>query len=119
MPEYLVNKGVNKSAEFKGLKAQYLYIFAGSLLGSFLLFIIIYVLGVPIFACIIIVLVITSVLFYYVFKLNREYGEFGLMKLTAKKGEPKLLYQKGRLCNNIRENTQKRKREKMEKKNGR
>ena len=29
--EYTINKGIGKSVEFKGLKAQYLFIFAGGL----------------------------------------------------------------------------------------
>ena len=29
--EYELNKGIGQSAEFKGLKAQYLFIFAGGL----------------------------------------------------------------------------------------
>ncbi|MDR1120103.1 MAG: DUF4133 domain-containing protein, partial [Dysgonamonadaceae bacterium] len=31
--EYPINKGIGKPAEFNGLKAQYLFIFAGGLLG--------------------------------------------------------------------------------------
>ena len=30
--EYGINKGIGKSVEFRGLKAQYLFIFAGGLL---------------------------------------------------------------------------------------
>ena len=32
MAEYPVNKGIGRSVEFKGLKAQYLFIFCGGLL---------------------------------------------------------------------------------------
>ncbi len=32
MSEYQINKGVGRSVEYKGLKAQYLFIFAGGLL---------------------------------------------------------------------------------------
>ena len=38
MSEYPVNKGIGKSAEFKGLKSQYLFIFAGGLLSVFVVF---------------------------------------------------------------------------------
>ena len=38
--EYNVNKGIGKSVEFKGLKSQYLFIFAGGLLSVFVLFVI-------------------------------------------------------------------------------
>ena len=39
---YELNKGIGESAEFKGLKAQYLFIFVGGLLALFVLFVILY-----------------------------------------------------------------------------
>ena len=33
MSKYNINKGIGRTVEFKGLKAQYLFIFAGGLLG--------------------------------------------------------------------------------------
>ncbi len=36
MAEYRINKGVGRQVEFKGLRAQYLFIFAGGLLGVFI-----------------------------------------------------------------------------------
>jgi hypothetical protein len=114
MAEYHINKGVGKGAEFKGLKAQYLYLFAGGMLGSFLLFIVIYVMGVPIAACITIILVVASLILYYVFRMNREYGEHGLMKRAAKNAEPRVMYQTGKLCRRIRKNTEERKKGRIE-----
>lgn len=46
MAEYPVNKGIGRPVEFKGLKAQYLFVFAGGLLAAFLLFVILYMAGV-------------------------------------------------------------------------
>ena len=40
--EYKLNKGVGQDVEFCGLKAQYLYLFAGGLLAVFLVFVILY-----------------------------------------------------------------------------
>ena len=40
--EYELNKGIGQSAEFKGLKAQYLFIFAGGLLALFVVFVVMY-----------------------------------------------------------------------------
>ena len=34
MADYPINKGIGHSVEFKGLKAQYLFIFAGGLLAA-------------------------------------------------------------------------------------
>ena len=45
MAEYPINKGIGRSVEFKGLKAQYLFIFVGGLLALFVLFVILYMVG--------------------------------------------------------------------------
>lgn len=37
-----INKGVGRTVEFKGLKAQYLLLFAGGLLGTFIVVIVLY-----------------------------------------------------------------------------
>ena len=52
MAWYNINKGIGKQVEFKGLRAQYLFIFAGGLLGVFILFVAMYLLGVPTAVCI-------------------------------------------------------------------
>jgi hypothetical protein len=46
MAEYNVNRGIGKPAEFKGLKSQYLFIFAGGLPGLFVVFVVMYMAGV-------------------------------------------------------------------------
>ncbi len=50
--EFEVNKGIGRTVEFKGLKAQYLFIFAGGLLGIFLLIVVFYMVGIPPYFCI-------------------------------------------------------------------
>ena len=50
--EYGINKGIGKSVEFRGLKAQYLFIFAGGLLAVFVVFVILYMAGVDQWVCI-------------------------------------------------------------------
>ena len=42
MAEYPINKGVGRQVEFKGLRAQYLFLFAGGLLAVFILVIVLY-----------------------------------------------------------------------------
>ena len=51
MAEYPINKGIGRSVEFKGLKAQYLFIFVGGLLVVFVLFVILYMVGVSQWFC--------------------------------------------------------------------
>ena len=72
----MINKGVGKQVEFKGLRAQYVFIFAGGLLGVFVLFVVLYMMGAPPVVCI-------------TFHLNAEYGAHGLMKLAARHRFPR------------------------------
>lgn len=89
--EYPVNKGVGRSIEFKGLRSQYLFIFAGGLVVVFLLFVILFVAGVNQWICISFGVISGSLLVWLTFKLNARYGEHGLMKLLAEKRHPRYL----------------------------
>jgi len=89
--EYNINKGIGKSVEFKGLKSQYLFLFAGGLLAVFVLFVIMYMMGVGQMVCIGFGVVAASVLVWLTFNLNAKYGEHGLMKLMAKRQHPRYL----------------------------
>ena len=87
--EFSINKGIGKPAEFNGLKAQYLFIFAGGLLGLFIVFVVIYMVGVNQWICIIFGVTAASVLIYGTFHLNTKYGEHGLMKAQARRNHPR------------------------------
>ena len=88
---YAINKGVGKPAEFKGLKAQYLFIFAGGLLAVFVVFIIMYMIGIGQTICIGFGIIAASVLVWLTFSLNRKYGEHGLMKIQSKRNHPRFI----------------------------
>ena len=91
MAGYSINKGIGKSVEFKGLKSQYLFLFAGGLLAVFVLFVILYMIGIDQWICIGFGVVAASVLVWLTFNLNAKYGEYGLMKLMAKRQHPHYL----------------------------
>ena len=78
-----MNKGIGKDVEFFGLKAQYLYLFAGSLLAVFLVFVILYMAGVNRWFCIAFCVASAIGITLGVSHLNRKYGPYGLMKLAA------------------------------------
>ena len=80
MAAFEINKGVGRTVEFKGLKAQYLFLFAGGLLAVFILVVILYLCGVSQIACLVIGVVGASLLVWQSFAMNRKYGEHGLMK---------------------------------------
>ena len=91
MPVYQINKGINKPIEFKGLKAQYIGYLAGGLVGLLIFFAVMYILGLPVFICIAVISALGCGLFYQVFKLSHKYGQYGLMKHTAKRYLPRYL----------------------------
>jgi len=96
MAHYQINKGIGKSVEFKGLKSQYLFLFAGGLLGIFVLFVILFMTGIGQWFCIGFGIIASSVLVWQTFDLNRKYGEYGLMKLSAVRSHPTYLLNRKR-----------------------
>ena len=96
--EYNINKGIGKSVEFKGLKAQYLFIFAGGLLAVFIVFVVMYMAGVDQWVCIGFGVIAASALVWLTFNLNAKYGEHGLMKLLAKRQHPRFLINRKNSC---------------------
>jgi len=91
MNSYNINKGIGRTVEFKGLKAQYLFIFAGGLLGILVFVMIMYMAGVHTYLCLFLGITTSSILVWQTFSLNRKYGEYGLMKLGAKKRHPRYI----------------------------
>ena len=91
MAEYPVNKGIGRSVEFKGLKAQYLFIFCGGLLALFVLFVILYMIGIDQWFCIGFGGGAGPALSSTSFALNARYGEHGLMKLGAARSHPRYI----------------------------
>lgn len=96
--KYTINKGIGRSVEFKGLKAQYLFLFAGGLLAVFVVFVVLYMAGVDQWACIGFGAVAASALVLCTFRLNARYGEHGLMKLAASRRRPRYLINRKGVC---------------------
>lgn len=85
---YKINKGINRPIEFKGLKAQYIgYLGVGVIL-LLILFAILYVLGVNVFASLGVIAVLGTLLFIGIYRLSDTYGQHGLMKKLARPGIP-------------------------------
>lgn len=91
MSSYNINKGIGRTVEFKGLKSQYLFIFAGGLLGMLILVMILYMSGVNSYICLFLGVAGASLIVWQTFSLNAKYGEHGLMKIGAKKKHPKYI----------------------------
>lgn len=88
---YNINKGIGRTVEFKGLKAQYLFIFAGGLLGTLILVMILYMAGVNSYICLFLGAGGASLIVWQTFSINRKYGEHGLMKIGARKRHPRYI----------------------------
>ncbi|MEA9412620.1 DUF4133 domain-containing protein [Flavobacterium sp. PL02] len=91
MNNYNINKGIGSTVEFKGLKAQYLFIFAGGLLGILVLVMILYIIGMSSYICLGLGIGGASLIIWKTFSLNKKYGEHGLMKAGAKKRHPRYI----------------------------
>lgn len=91
MSTYNINKGIGRTVEFKGLKAQYLFIFAGGLLGILILVMVLYMVGINSYVCLIIGIGGGSIIIWQTFSLNKKHGEYGLMKMGARKRHPRYI----------------------------
>ncbi|SDE65898.1 protein of unknown function [Mucilaginibacter pineti] len=93
---YQINKGVGRSLEFKGLRAQYIGYLAAGLVLLFLLFAVLYLCGVNTWACLVIIGASGGGLYIGVVRMSHRYGQYGLMKKMAKQRMPGYLYFRSR-----------------------
>jgi len=88
---YQINKGINKSIEFRGLKAQWIWWFGGLVTGLMLLFSIMYICGLGTVVC----MGVTGTLAFWgsirIFSLSKKYGENGWKKMIAYRRLPRQL----------------------------
>ena len=97
MADFEINKGVGREVEFKGLRAQYLFIFAAGLLAVFVMFVIMYMAGIGQWICIGFGVSSATVLVWLTITLNRKYGSHGLMKLLAARRHPRRILSRKRI----------------------
>jgi len=94
--KYRINQGVNRSIEFKGLKAQYVWYLGGGVVALLFLFAILYIIGVNTYLTLFIILVGGSAMIIWIYQLSNRYGEFGLMKKAAHRLIPNIIKSKRR-----------------------
>jgi Domain of unknown function (DUF4133) len=88
---YTINKGINKSIEFRGLRAQYIWYFAGMVIILMILFAILYITGANTWFCMALTGGAATSGSIKIFAFSRQYGEYGLMKAMAKRRVPKVV----------------------------
>jgi len=96
MIQYEINKGVNRPIEFRGLKAQYIYVLALGLAALLVAFSILYIAGVPVWLLLPGVVLAGSGLFFGVYRLSHRYGQHGLMKALAFRQVPSAILSRTR-----------------------
>lgn len=89
--DYRINKGAGRPIEFKGLKSQYLFFFAGGLVSVFLAVVVLYMAGASQLACLSFGAISGTLAVWLTFRMNARYGEHGLMKMLAEKRHPRYL----------------------------
>lgn len=93
---YTINKGVNASIEFKGIKAQYIIYLGLGLVALLILFSILYIVGVATYICAAVTGVLGYGLVAWVIRFSRLYGEHGLIKEIGYRRLPDSLHPSGR-----------------------
>lgn len=88
---YKINKGINQSIEFKGLKAQYIWYLGGGMIVLMILFAVMYIIGLPTFLCIGSIAVSGTLLVMGIYRISRKYGEHGMMKAFARRQLPRVV----------------------------
>ncbi|MCE7044064.1 DUF4133 domain-containing protein [Dyadobacter sp. CY312] len=89
--QYLINKGINKSIVFKGLKAQYIGYMALGLLIDLLFYAVLYMLKVNTYITLLATALLGAGIAAVVYQLNGRYGEHGLVKALAKRKTPRIV----------------------------
>ena len=102
MAAFEINKGVGRTVEFKGLKAQYLFLFAGGLLAVFILVVVLYLCGVSQITCLVIGVVGASLVVWQTFHHEQKVRAIRTMKKGAVRMHPRYLVNRRTVCHLIR-----------------
>lgn len=86
---YKINKGINQSIEFKGLKAQYIWYLGGGVVGLLILFAAMYIIGIPSLICVAFIGTAGAIFVFKIYRMSNTYGQYGMMKALAKRQVPK------------------------------
>lgn len=91
---YPINKGVNRSLEFKGIKGPYILALGTGLVLLLLLFAVLFTAGCNTYLLLGIMLPSGALLFAVVARFSKRYGEHGLSKKIAKQQLPRCVVSK-------------------------
>lgn len=93
---FMINKGIGKAVEFRGLKAQYIWYVAAAVIGTLILFAALHIAGVNAYLSVPVAFGVGGILVGRVFRMSKKYGQYGLMKRRARKEVPTALVSRSR-----------------------
>ena len=102
---YQINKGINQSIEFKGLKAQYIWYLGGGVVGLMIVFAVLFIVGIPSLVCVALIGTAGTVMVIKIYKMSGQYGEFGMMKALAARQIPKCVKVRSRAVFSVSANS--------------
>ena len=101
---YQINKGINTSIEFKGLKAQYIWYMGGAAIVLFAIYTLLYVCGIRSYICVGIVICLGIPMIMGIYHLSSAYGEHGVTKMLARRSVPRYVKSNSRRIFKTRSN---------------
>lgn len=110
--KYHINKGVNRSLEFKGVKAQYIIYLCLGFIVLLLLFVTLYLIGINTYVCLVVIAAMGVAFYLLIQYYSKKYGEHGLARQAARKQLPKTIVARSRDCFTLLRNVGNEKREK-------
>lgn len=93
---YDINKGINRSLEFKGIKAQYIMYLAAGMVVLLLLFAILFAIGINVYINLGLILLVGGGFVFSIQRMSRKYGEHGLVKIIAARKTPSTIPSRSR-----------------------
>lgn len=88
---YHINKGINKSIEFQGLRAQYIWYFGGLVIVLMAVFATLHMSGAGTLISVAVTGSCGAYMSGRIFSMSHKYGEHGLMKALARRRVPRVL----------------------------
>lgn len=88
---YPINKGINRSIVFRGLKGQYIWYAGGAMFVIMILYGLMYLCGVNTYLCLLIAVLAAAASIVTVYQLSGTFGEHGLTKALAARRIPRLV----------------------------
>jgi uncharacterized protein YacL len=93
-----INKGIGKSAEFKGVKGNTIFILLGLFILNFMILMILQIMGLKFFPLVISTVCCFAISFGFLYWFVKKFGEHGFEKFMASKRQEKKIRSNNPTC---------------------